>query len=254
MKMMCEIKQKLLQPKTGKPIPKTTWGKPQYNVVKEEIQRIELHRGCPWAGTQYHEFCYAPNIKDVNIDYPVPEIVKNQVQILDMNPLARKDILSVIKQLGEIRVNKKVVHYEFVCGIDFRLLTQEHADAMKSSRFLRPRLAWDGPLSDQMKIKDSIKLLLNTGYKREDIMLFMIVNWRIPFTECLRKLEIMKVWGVKVCDCCYDGGYGVAVPEYWSLEEMNAIRKISRKHNQIVLFGIDPQPTINHLEVINVRQ
>ena len=37
-------------------------------------------------------------------------------------------------------------------------------------------------------------------------------------------------------------------------EEINAIRRISRKHNQLVLFGIDPQPTINHLEVLSVRE
>lgn len=218
------------------------------------MQRIELHRGCPWA--DIHEYCYAPHTSKVNIDFPIPKIERNNVEILDMNPLARKgkDILEVINQLGEIRVDGKVVHYEFICGVDFRLFTQEIADAMKLCRFVRPRLAWDGPLSEQHKIKDAIQIFLKAGYKREDLMLFMIVNWRVPFRECLRKLDIMKVWGVKVCDCCYDGGYEVAVPEHWTLEEMDAIRRISRKHNQLVLFGIDPQPTINHYEVLHVRE
>jgi len=232
-----------------KPFYGTTYDGPQYNKVVGPTQRIELHRGCPWA--EEHEYCYEPLMYE---DFPVSEITTNQVQILDMNPLARKDILEIINQFGEIRVNGKVVHYEFVCGVDFRLLTQEIADAMKRCRFVRPRLAWDGPFSDQLKIKDGIDKLVKAGYKLNDIMLFMIVNWRVPFDECLRKLDLMKVWNVKVCDCCYDGGYKVAVPVYWRQEEMDAIRRISRKHNQLVLFGMDPQPTINHLEVLSVRE
>lgn len=241
------IQQKRLTKK--KPFYGTTYDRPQYNKVIGPTQRIELHRGCPWA--EEHEYCYEPLMYE---DFPIPEITQNQVQILDMNPLARTDILEVINKLGGIRVDDHVVHYEFVCGVDFRFLTQDIADAMKRSRFVRPRLAWDGPLSEQHKIKDAVQRLVKAGYSREELMLFMIVNWRIPFKECLRKLDIMKVWGVKVCDCCYDGGYKIAVPEYWTQEEMNAIRKISRKHNQLVLFGIDPQPTINHLEVLYVRE
>lgn len=218
----------------------TTYDKPQYNKTVGNTQRIELHRGCPWG--EIHEYCYEPNIYE---DFVVPEIMRNQVQILDMNPLARKDVVEVIKELGSRRVNGKVVHYEFVCGVDYRFLTQEIADLMKKNRFIRPRIAWDDSFSEQMKIKDAIDKLIKAGYKRNELMLFMIVNWKIPFDECLRKLDLMKVWGVKVCDCCYDGGYRVAVPVYWSQEEITAIRRVSRKHNQLVLFGIDPQESVN---------
>lgn len=246
------IKQDRLAPKKTKPIPKTTWGKPQYNVVKGDKQRIEMHRGCPWAGE--HEYCYAPDIKDVNINFPVPEIVCNKVEILDMNFLARPDALEVIKELGKKRVNGKVVYYEEICGWDYRLLTPELADAIHASRFKNIRIAWDDPFDVQMKIKDAVDMFVDAGYKRNSISAFMIVNWRVPFDECLRKLDLMKVWGIKVCDCCYDGGYDIAVPGRWSLEEIKAIRRICRKHNQTVLFGIDPQPTINHWSVINVKK
>lgn len=232
--------QQLLAPKDRKPIARTTYGGPQYVKVKGNVQRIELHRGCPWA--KEHDYCYEPFEHE---DFPIPEITMNQVQILDMNFLARKDSLDIIKELGSKRVDGKVIHYELICGIHFNYITQELANLLKKSRFVRPRIAWDGPLKDQLKIKDAIKILINAGYKRNEIMLFMIVNWRIPYTECLRKIDLMKVWGVKVCDCCYDGGYKHAVPEYWTLEEMNDIRLKCRKHNQLVLFGMDPQPTIN---------
>jgi hypothetical protein len=171
------------------------------------------------------------------------------VEILDMNFLVRKDALEVIKQLGEIRVNGKVVEYEFVCGLDYRFLTQDIANQLKASRFTRPRLAWDEPFSEQKKIKKGVEMLVKAGYKRNEIMLFMIVNWTISYAECLRKLDLMKIWGVKVCDCCYDGGYKVAVPVHWSQAEISSIRRISRKHNQMVNLGIDPQPTI---EAVNL--
>ena len=94
------IFQTTLQPKVN-----TTYGKPQYNYVKGKRQRTELHRGCPWG----HEYCYEPKIDE---DFPIPAIVRNYVEILDMNVLRRKDILQVINQLADIRVKGKVVTYE----------------------------------------------------------------------------------------------------------------------------------------------
>lgn len=55
----------------------------------------------------------------------------------------------------------------------------------------------------------------------------------------------MKVWNVKVCDCCYDGGYKNAIPIYWTQKEVDDIRLKSRKHNQLVLLGMDPQESID---------
>jgi len=219
---------------------KTTYGpnydNPQYVKVIGDIQRIELHRGCIWA--KEHDYCWEPF---ENTDYLVPEIVRNKVQILDMNFLQRKNVLDTIRYLGLQRVKGKVVRYECVCGFDFRFLTQEIADTLKDARFENIRLAWDGPFSDQIKIKEAIGRFLKSGYKPKDIMLFMIVNWRIPKTECERKLDLMKVWNVKVCDCCYDGGYKYHVPEYWTEQKIVEFRAKCRKHNQLVNFGIDPE-------------
>ncbi len=106
-------------------------------------------------------------------------------------------------------------------------------------------VVWDPELAG--KIKDAINMLIKAGYKRNEISLFMIVNWKIPYKECLRKLDLMKVWNVKVCDCCYDGGYKYATPTFWTQEQLTKIRRVCRKHNQLVLFGIDPQPSIEAL-------
>jgi hypothetical protein len=212
----------------------TTYGKPQYNYVRGNTQRIELHRGCPHG----HEYCYEPKIYE---DFPIPELLKNQVQILDMNLLARKDALQIIRQLGLKIVNGKFVHYEAVCGFDFRFLTQEIAYALKDSWFFNIRLAWDGSIKDQYRLKDALTMLKKAGYETKKINFFMIVNWKIPKAECERKLDIMKVWNVKVCDCCYDGGYKYATPTYWKGSELKEFRAKCRKHNHLVIFGIDPE-------------
>jgi hypothetical protein len=212
----------------------TTYDKPQINYIHGNVQRIELHRGCPWQ----HEYCYEPNI-DVN--FPIPQLTKNHVQIIDMNLLARKDILQVLRGLEIARFKDKVIYYEAICGFDFRFLTQEIAEALKKTRFVRPRLAWDGPLKDQYKLKDALGKLVKAGYKPKETMFFMIVNWKILYEECLQKLDIMKVWNVMVCDCCYDGGYKYATPLLWKGKELKAFRSKCRKHNQLINFGLDPE-------------
>jgi hypothetical protein len=79
------------------------------------------------------------------------------------------------------------------------------------------------------------------GYRSEDLSVFMIVNWKIPITECEKKLDLLKVWNVKVCDCCYDGGYKLAKPMFWTPEQIKRFRAKCRKHNQLVRFKIDPE-------------
>lgn len=212
----------------------TTYGKPQYTRIIGDIQRIELHRGCP----HQHEYCYEPK---ENIDFPIPKLVRNKVQILDMNFIGRKNLEGTLKELAALRVNGKVIRYEAVCGFDFRRLTQDLVDLLKKARFEKIRLAWDGSLKDQYKLKDVVKMFLKAGFQRSDLMFFMIVNWRISKAECERKLDLLKVWRIKVADCCYDAGYKYAVPEFWTEQELREFRAKCRKHNQLVNFGIDPQ-------------
>jgi len=206
-----------------------------YNKSDSREQWIRISEGCVWNDP----FCYEPT--EIKF-FGIPEIVRNKVKIMDMNLLCKKEALQTIKELGEKRVNGKVITYQLICGIDHRFLTQEIAYALKEARFQRIRLAWDWHYEDQFKIKDAVKKLLKAGYQEKDLMVFMICNWKITFVENLKKLDLCKVWRVKVCDCYFDGQVSPhIVPIFWTAEEIHSFRKKVRKHNQLVNFGIDPE-------------
>lgn len=216
---------------------KTKYSYGPYNKTNEKEQWIRITEGCP----HNCPFCY--ETQEFKI-FEVPEIVRNNVSIMDMNLLAKKEALGIIKDLGKKRVNGKVVYYHLVCGIDYRFLTQEIADALKENRFKKIRLAWDWFYKDQFKIKKAIDMLKAAGYKPNQIMIFMICNWKINYDDNCKKLDLCKVWNVQVADCWFDNQTSPnMVPIHWTANEIKSFRRSCRKHNQLVNFKIDPEVT-----------
>lgn len=206
-----------------------------YNKFNDIEQWIRITEGCP------HNCPYCNEPQEIKI-FEIPKIVRNKVKIMDMNILCKPEALDIIKELGTKRVNKRVVYYEFICGIDYRFLTQEIADALKKSRFKRIRIAWDWFYKDQVKIRDAVKLLLKASYKPTEIMIFMICNWKISYEECCKKLDLCKIWNVLVADCYYDNQvFPKVIPFYWTDRQNKDFRRKCRKHNQLVNFKIDPE-------------
>ena len=206
-----------------------------YNKVKGSEQWIRITEGCP----HNCPWCYEP--KEIKL-FDIPEIIRNEVTIIDMNLLAKKEALSIIRELGSKKVNGKVVYYHLNAGIDYRFLTQEIADAFKESRFRDCRLAWDWGMNHQYKLKDAISMLLKAGYKPKGITIYMVCNYKFSYDECCRKLDLLKVWNVKCVDCWYDNQTSPnIIPLYWSDKQIKDFRSKCRKHNQLVLFKIDPE-------------
>jgi len=206
-----------------------------YNKCNGMEQWVRITEGCP----HNCPYCYEPQELKV-FDYP--KIERNEVKIIDMNILCKPEAIDIIRWLGRERVNGKVVHYELVCGIDYRFLTQDIADSLKESRFSNIRIGWDWFYKDQLKILDALKMLYKANYKPEDVTIFMICNWRIPYTENLRKLDLCKVWNVKVADCYFDGQVSPnIIPIYWDSMQIQNFRAKCRKHNQLVNFKVDPE-------------
>jgi len=192
-----------------------------------KTEKIQFTSGCPNSCA----YCYEPK-EIITYNPDIPQC--NNIQILDMNFLANPKALEILKSLP-----KK--NWEFICGIDYRLLTQEICNLMKEKGFIKVRWAWDYNFSQQKIHKKVYEMFLKAGYKPNELSVFMIVNWKIPYLDCVRKLDLLKVWNVKVNDCCYDGGYRKAKPQYWDIDQIKRFRKSCRKHNQLVLFKIDPE-------------
>jgi len=220
-----------------------------YNVIRGQKQAIRLTEGCVWNCPNYHE----PTTIKI---FDIPKIECNEVLIFDMNLLCKPQAFDLIMQLGKITVKDEPVVYELVCGIDYRFLTLDLAYALFKSRFgyvgfdnkqhignRTIRLAWDGKFGEQRRIKKTIGMLNAAGYKPKDIMMFIQCNYSIcSYEECLKKLDLLKVWGCRVCDCYYDGQIGSNIkPIFWSKEQITSFRAKCRKHNQLVNFGIDPE-------------
>lgn len=206
-----------------------------YNKSNDTEQWIRISQGCP----NNCPFCYEPPKEEV---FGIPFIIRNRVKIMDMNLLSKPQALDLIRILGQKRVERRVVQYELVCGIDYRYLTKEIAIALRESRFKNIRLAWDFGFGDQYKIKDAIELLKSVEYKPKTIMVFMICNWQIPFEECAKKAYLCAIWNVKISDCYFDGQTSPNIkPIGWTIDEIKTFRKGVRKHNQMITFGIDPE-------------
>jgi len=210
-----------------------------YNKFNDTEQWIRLSEGCP----NNCEFCR--ETKECGKDpiyFLIPEIVRNKVKIMDMNLLYKPKALEIIETLGKKRVNNRVVYYELICGIDWRFLTLELADALKQNRFKNIRFAWDFGFGLQKRIKDTIDMLTAVGYKSKKLSCFMICNWKISYRINCMKLDLLKVWNVKANDCYFDNQVSPNIkPIHWTVEQIKDFRHKCRKHNQMVLFGIDPE-------------
>ncbi len=214
------------------------YSKGSQNIITPNFQVIRLSEGCPHRC----QWCYEwKEVGDNWQIFPIPEIVRRDVRITDMNLLAKPESIDLIKQFKDLRVDGKVVYPWLVCGIDYRFLTPEIAQALKDSRFVNIHIAWDWRYSDQKKIKKAIDCLRKVGYK--DISIFMICNHTaVSYKENSKKLDICKYWNVKVNDCWFDNQVSPnIIPIGWQYFDIVNFRKMVRKHNQIVNFGIDPE-------------
>jgi len=212
-----------------------------YNKIKINKKGIKkqwmrLSQGCP----HNCPWCYEPQKYEV---YDIPKIECNKVGIIDMNLLCKSQALKILRSLPVD--NGKVIEYDFICGIDYRFLTREIAEEIKKHHVKRIRLAWDWFYKDQLKFKDALQILYSVGYKPKQIMVFMICNHpSISYKECLRKLDLCKVWNVLVADCYYDNQVRIHekfTPIAWTTKQAYEFRSRVRKHNQLVNFGCDPE-------------
>lgn len=214
-----------------------------YNKCDSKQQWIRITDGCP----NQCEYCYAPDVLQY---HGIPQITRNSVKIMDMNPLAVNS--NYLYELPQ-KLNRKVIHYEMICGFDYRGMSLEIAKQIHLMRFGRfnrkgqwkrgVRIAWDFGLNLKPQIEMAVALLMNAGFKPKQIEIFMICDWKISCDEVWEKLITILNWGCMVNDCWFDN---VKPPHYqcnyWDIYECKALREVCRKGNQLITFnGHDPE-------------
>jgi hypothetical protein len=208
---------------------------PQVDYIdKNGVQWIELNRGC----LRRCPFCWAdPNYKT----FSIPEIRSNKVQIIGENILYDPNIFTKLYELAHIRYNKRVVYYGLCNGFDYRLVNSYVARRASKARigninnkgnwYKGINLAWDGPLSEGPKVKKALDLFLKYSYQASRSKIFVLVNWKIPYDVCMKKLEIIKSWGTMIDDCTWECTKTRYIPLYWDYPEYRKFRKACRDHN-----------------------
>jgi len=197
--------------------------------------QIQFTSGCPNAC----QYCHEP--KEIKVFSPkIPD--QKHIDILDMNLLANPNVMQILKSLPK----KK---YNLVCGVDFRRLTPDICKLLKEKGFQKIRWAWDYNFGQQRIQKKTYKMLLNAGFRKDQLMVFILGNWKIPYIDCIRKTYLLLSWNVEISPCIYDGGTPKNHNDwlskrfdnkrFWEYEEVKRFVKHCRKFNHITNFGID---------------
>jgi len=203
-------------------------------------QTTSTSQGCPYSCP----FCF--NGKNDFKEFELPEIKCNRVILHDDAFLSRENVIADISILGSQKIEKKVIYYELKQGINLKDLTPAIAKALKENRFINIRFAWDDSYTKKSyyRVYDGIKMLVKAGYKREDLMCYILSNYYVSLRECLYKAKVMLHHHIPICNCRYRKYYHdpKVYPELWTQEEIDYFKQECRMNTQITNHGgFDPE-------------
>ncbi|MHA1250550.1 MAG: Fe-S oxidoreductase [Candidatus Helarchaeota archaeon] len=224
-----------------------------------DYQIIHTTRGCirrcEYCGVYRiePEFTYKDTIKK--------EIFKKKIIFYDNNLIANPKIENILIELSELKSKGRIISCEAQSGIDGRILEKrpELALLLKDAGFKNIRISWDGHYSDFPHIKKQLNILKAAGYNlQEDVFIFMIYNWEIPYEEMEKKRIKCWEWKVQICDCRYrpldkwydkynpqkfkmgqtDRDYYIHKVAGWTDKKVRNFRKHIRRQNICIRFKI----------------
>ena len=244
------------------PIPEVENLIPDYSLVDVDYQIIHTSRGCirkcGFCGTYIIEpyWTCKKSIKD--------EIIKKKLIFYDNNLLANQYIEDILKELIELKKEKKISYLESQSGFDGRILRKKPylAKMLKDAGFKNPKIAWDYGLKQAPKIKEQIDLLIDAGFTAKEISVFMIYNYEPDYEEMEEKRVKCAEWGVQITDCRYrpldatDDNYSSfkrnqTSEDYyiheecgWTDQKVRKFRRNIRRHNICMRHEVDYHSTI----------
>jgi hypothetical protein len=211
-----------------------------------DFQIIHASRGCVrkcrFCGTWKIEpqLIFKKSVKE--------EICSKKLIFYDNNLLENPFIENILNEIIQERENRNFIICESQSGFDGRvLLSKPHlAILLKKAGFINPRIAWDWGFSYYKEIKSQIDVLKDAGYRNNEIYVFMVYNWDLPFKEMEKKRVKCWEWKVQIADCRfrpldqvfdnYDPRKVQTDKDYfihknWSDQEVKQFRRNVRRHN-----------------------
>ncbi|MFW9880420.1 MAG: radical SAM protein [Candidatus Thorarchaeota archaeon] len=231
---------------------------PNYDLVMTDdnpidYQIIHTSRGCVRKCSFCGTWIIEPKFKSRKNIFPLIEDglkkgLRNLV-FYDNNLFYNPHMENILKELIELRKHKTIGWCESQSGFDGRVLLKKPdlAALLKKAGFRNPRIAWDWGYSQWPEIKKQLDVLVNAGYNRNSITIFMIYNWDLDFREMEKKRIKCLEWGVQISDCRYrplnqlhdyykplrdqNDGKAYHINENWTDAEVKQFRKNIRRQN-----------------------
>jgi len=181
--------------------------KPAYDLIQNnnphpiDYQIIHASRGCD----RECSFC---GVWKIEPEFLAKESISNEifaskVVFYDNNFLMNPHIEDILVDLFERKKRGEISWVESQSGLDGRLLlSNPHlADLLKNVGFRYPRIAWDTSYGRWEKIYQQIQILVEAGFNRRDIFVFMLYNNNLPFEVLENKRKKCWEWKVQISDC-----------------------------------------------------
>lgn len=218
-----------------------------------DFQIVHASRGCP----RKCSFCGTWRIEP---EFTPKQTIRDEIQFpgvvfYDNNFLMNPYVETILDELIRLRGERKVKWVESQSGLDGRVLLEKPhlARMMKQAGFRYPRIAWDWGYDQNDYIERQIQVLVEAGYKSQEIFVFMLYNYEIPFEEMERKRIKCWEWQVQIADCRfrplnqlvdnYDPhSIGQTAEDYfisegWSDDLVKQFRRNVRRQNICVRMG-----------------
>jgi len=180
---------------------------PAYDLIRNanphpiDYQILHTSRGC----SRKCKFCGTWKIEP---KFDAKESIREEIRykkliFYDNNFLCNPHIENILAELIKLKREGKIIWCESQSGFDGRILVEKPylAKLLKEAGFRYPRIAWDWGFDEYEHIKEQLNILIQAGYKSQDIFIFMIYNWEIPFEEMEKKRKKAWEWKVQISDC-----------------------------------------------------
>ena len=229
-----------------------------YGLLDEEIDFQILHtsRGC----NRHCDFCgcytiepkweYKKSIKD--------EICRRKLVFYDNNLIANPYIDNILDELIDLKKSRTILDCESQSGFDGRILEKKPyiASKLKKAGFKYPKIAWDTGVNTWEKCEKQIDILLDAGFTRKSISVFMLFNHELTYNELEEKRVLLFNKRIQVTDCRYrpynrlddnyngrinspQTNYDYYISPKWNDRQVKQFRRNVRRHNACVRYGAD---------------